>query len=110
MKKLVLAGLVLLASVMILVGCKQEVAAIQRVPRRVSPASIVVVVGAAVGMNVLFLIVTGTTLATAAAVLVSGWCVPVLNKTTCYVKEQEYPIVINDNGIQQVLRCKTCVT
>ena len=32
MKKLVLAGLVLLASVMVLVGCKQEVAAIQWVP------------------------------------------------------------------------------
>ena len=78
---------------------KQEVAAIQRGPRRVSPASIVgVVIWVAVGMHVLFLIVTGTTLAyAAAALLVSGWCVPVLNKTTCYVKEPEYPIVINDN-------------
>ena len=38
MKKLVLAGLVLLASVMVLVGCKQEVAAIQRVPAIASRA------------------------------------------------------------------------
>ena len=39
-------------------------------------------------MIVLFLTVTTSILTTVAASLVFGWCVPVLNKTTCCVKEQ----------------------
>ena len=89
---------------------RKKVAAIQRVPRRVAAASFVVVVGSTPLTERLFLVVATTPPTAAATFLVSGWCVPVLNKTTCCVKEQEYSIVINDNGIQQVLRCKTCVT
>ena len=87
-----------------------KVAAIQRVPRRVLTVSSAVVVGTTTLTTRLFLTASTTPLTTASTILVFVWCVPVLNKTTCCVKEQEYPIVINDNGIQQVLRCKTCVT
>ena len=67
---------------------KQKVAAIQRVPRRVLTASTAVVVGTTTLKARLFLAAAATALTTAASVLVSGWCVPVLNKITCCVKEQ----------------------
>ena len=67
---------------------KQKVAAIQRVPRRVLTASSAVVVGTTALAARLFLAAAAATPATATLILVSGWCVPVLNKTTCCVKEQ----------------------
>ena len=60
--------------------------------RRVLAAFTAVVVGTTALATRLFLAAAAATLTAAAAILVFVWCVPVLNKITCCVKEQEYPI------------------
>ena len=59
---------------------QQKVEATQLVLRLGLTASTAVVIGAAILTTVLFLAVTSTALAAAAAILVSAWCVPVLIK------------------------------